>query len=291
MRIWQVFWLCISVCGLVLLLGSYAGAFHPIGDSLAVFRLPLATGGIFAGLVALALRRRWIGALMLAFSLVAGGQIWAAFIPQSANDLRTYRLYQKNLFLIGKNPAPLIGDVRAATPDFATFQELSFGNRKALAGLNDVLPAQTVCADGFSRSTAVFSRFPMVQGATRCADGVAAMQVRTPDGPVWVASVHLDWPYPYNQPNALKRVSAVLAGLSGPVIMGGDFNMVPWANSPRHLSRVVGGRRAEPAHGTFDLMDVLPIAIDHVYAPGGGVAELRPKLGSDHRGLLAHVSL
>ena len=87
MRIWQVFWLCISVCGLVLLLGSYAGAFHPIGDSLAVFRLPLATGGIFAGLVALALRRRWIGALMLAFSLVAGGQIWAAFIPQSANDL------------------------------------------------------------------------------------------------------------------------------------------------------------------------------------------------------------
>jgi hypothetical protein len=35
----------------------------------------------------------------------------------------------------------------------------------------------------------------------------------------------------------------------------------------------------------------MPIAIDHVLAPGGGVNWLRGKLGSDHRGLVAHVAL
>ena len=117
------------------------------------------------------------------------------------------------------------------------------------------------------------------------------MQLRTPDGPVWLVSVHLHWPYPYRQPEQVELILPILERLEGPVIIGGDFNMVPWSNT---MGRIEAAARAEvlgPMVTTYWLRDLVPLSIDHVLAPAGGTVFARTWLGSDHAGLVARFDL
>jgi endonuclease/exonuclease/phosphatase (EEP) superfamily protein YafD len=72
--------------------------------------------------------------------------------------------------------------------------------------------------------------------------------------------------------------------------MAGDFNIFPWAASIGGLKRAAGLRLVHPIRPTLDL-EGIPLLLDHVYAPGGGVASYRPLMGSDHKGVLADVWL
>jgi endonuclease/exonuclease/phosphatase (EEP) superfamily protein YafD len=122
------------------------------------------------------------------------------------------------------------------------------------------------------------------------------MQVMVTDSqgqvPVWIVSVHLHWPWPYGQQDHVAELLPVLAGLEGPAVVAGDFNMVRWAHSVRQIAAAARVVPAGPSNGTFlGFAPLLHLPIDHAFSPAGGRLDLRPALGSDHLGLLARLGL
>ena len=163
--------------------------------------------------------------------------------------------------------------------------------------LNPDLRAATrsACLSERGRGLALASRFPPVPDSRICQaeDGLLAVQVITPEGPVWLVSIHLHWPYPIDQAAQVKRIVPVLEKLTGPVILAGDFNMVPWSYTMTRIEDATRTQRVGRTNGTFLLEDRMMLPIDHVLVPsacGGDVSTL-DLLGSDHHGVLASLSL
>ncbi|MCB6177433.1 endonuclease/exonuclease/phosphatase family protein [Rhodobacter sp. Har01] len=280
----------IVVLAAVPVLAGYLGTLHPAGDSFAVFRPQGAVVLTFAAALALALRARAAGLAGLALAAFAGGPLIGASLAEgSAGALR---VYQKNMLFRNDDLAGLEADVRAAAPDVLTLQEVSSANELLLAALSDVLPHQDTCPFSAVGGTAIATRLAPIPGRTVCAEGLAAMQVQGPEGPLWLVSIHLHWPWPHRQPAQVDALVPVLEGLDGPVVMAGDFNMVRWSVS---LGRMMAASRVVPAGRVLNtyvgLARWAELPIDHVFSPGGGQVEPRETLGSDHRGLLAEVSL
>ncbi|WP_439122697.1 endonuclease/exonuclease/phosphatase family protein [Marivita sp.] len=264
--------------------GSFTGSMHPVGDSLAVFRLPLA--------VALALWviwspwPAWVRWGVALLCLTAMGHIVAQkYVSHPAG---TIKIYQKNLLFQNDQVSALAADIRAASPDIVTLQELTSRNAQLVRDLRADYPYQASCALVEWARVAVLSRWP-VEGEI-CVEGEAlvGIQVAAPQGTFWAFSLHLTWPWPYGQADHVARIMPVLTGIEEPIIVGGDFNMVPWSHVLRSFRAETKTHRAGPLFSTLTKRGA-PLPIDHVYAPGGGQASARPLLGSDHRGVLAEV--
>ena len=136
----------------------------------------------------------------------------------------------------------------------------------------------------------------MIAGSARCeaASGMAAMQVETPDGPVWVVSLHLHWPYPMGQAAQVRSLVPQLESLSGPVVLGGDFNMVPWSHAMRVIARATASKRIGVPQYSLPLKRLYTLPIDHVLVNRNAkpaITEKRPLLGSDHFGVLARFHI
>ena len=277
------------VLGLVWIGGSYLGAVHPLGDSLAVFRIFVAAALLP---VALLCWRWWVGkgAVLLLVAIlgarIAFSQDWT---PVEEPDLT---LYQKNLLYRRADRAPFLADVAVAAPDFLTLQEVSTDNLTVLVALEATYPYQHMCEGRAVGAVAILSRYPLRPEPCPEEIGLAAAVADTPLGPVRILSLHLHWPFPFSQAD---HVEALLPHLSGaeavPVIVGGDFNMVPWGRSVARVQAATGalsGGHIEPTwtrHG-------IGIMIDHVFAgPDAQVQiEVRPRLKSDHHGVLARIA-
>ena len=287
----------LGVLVLALLVASYLGAGHGLGDSLAVLRPGLAAAAVLAGGLQWFARRRRAGVIMVAAGLIAGAPIVGSSLPAGAEGEYAYTTYQKNLSFRLADPAPLIADIAGHGPDFVTLQEVTDRTRAVMAGLVVGLPSQHLCPFAAVGGVAVLSRWPKIAGTERCAegDGSAAMQVATPDGPVWIVSLHLHWPFPYRQPEQLRRLIPALAAMDGPIVIGGDFNMVPWSHALAAITRATGSERAGAVTYSLPMAGGwVTLPIDHVLVPrGGGPTRARrlPLLGSDHHGVLAGFDL
>jgi endonuclease/exonuclease/phosphatase (EEP) superfamily protein YafD len=277
----------VALVALGLLLAGYDGALHPAGDSLAMVRLP-------AGLV-LFLAVVWIGgpgwlrfAGVAVAVLAVGGVAARAWLPGQAGGLS---VYQKNLWVGNVANADLIADIIDSEADIVLLQEISSRNVALLARLQMAFPYQNLCRFSGGSGIAVLSRWPAI-GPGICSDGrgMAGLQVETPEGRVWALSIHLHWPYPHRQRMLVDALLPIIGALDGPVIMGGDFNMVPWGASVRQMAAATGTSPARPLFPTI-LVGPMPLSIDYILAPGGGLSERRPRLGSDHYGVLARVAL
>lgn len=278
-----------ALAGLAIALG-YLGALHPVGDSLAIGRglaafalIVLAGLGLLAGLM------RWVSLAALVVAAVSGGPIVLGYVWQGPPG--SLALYQKNMFYRNAELAALEADIRAAAPLALTLQEVSVPNLALLEGLKDILPHQLHCPDQ-GRGSAVATALLPVPGQTVCAAGLAAMQVQRGETRLWIVSVHLYWPWPYRQAEHADELLPILSGLDGPIVMGGDFNMVRWAATVRALAAASRVQPVGVIGGTFIRFSPwLPLPIDHVFAPGGGRVDFRGALGSDHLGILAQVEI
>ncbi|MEM1342670.1 MAG: endonuclease/exonuclease/phosphatase family protein [Pseudomonadota bacterium] len=272
------------------LAGSYLGALHPVGDSLAVFRDWIGFGALGAAGLMLLARMRWPLAVLLG---LWGGLAWyfatPVGTPLAASEFREpQRIYQKNLLFALEDPSAILADIAARDPQFITLQEVSARNA---ASVLDALPrryARHFCPYAAVGGVAVLSTYDVIEGSRFCLEGqgIVGFQVDAPGGPLWVISVHMHWPYPFDQPQQLAALIPVIEALEGPVLIGGDFNMVAWSHALRSYERASGGEVAAPLQGTFPLLGgwLFP-AIDHVILPqgrGGGLEALAPRNGSDH---------
>lgn len=279
----------------MLLLGSFLGTFHPLGDSLAVFRGPLA--GMSAVAVVLLTRVArplavLAGMLVLWSSYTVLGPRFSGQSTQGA----PYSFYQKNMLFKMPMTGPLTDDILLQAPDFIALQEVSRRNQPILRALKPQYPAQVFCAFAAVGGIAVASRWPLVAGSERCeaSGGMAAMQVETPDGPVWVVSLHLHWPYPMGQAAQVRALVPRLKALNGPVVLGGDFNMVPWSHTMRVIAGATGTRPVGVPQYTLPLKGLYSLPIDHVLINENAkpaATEIRPQLGSDHFGVLARFHI
>ena len=286
----------VRVCtamGALAALGSLLGAVHPLGDSLAVMR-PWIAGGLTVCVVAAlsVAQSRWAGlaAVLAGLCVVLSAPLpWRAVtadqfaVPQS--------VYQKNLLFRLSDPSRILADIAALDPDHITLQEVSAGNR---AAVYDVLAARyehQYCTFPVVGGVAVLSRYPVIEGTRICVDGegLAGFQVDAPGGPLWVVSIHLRWPYPYYQRDQIELLLPVIEALDGPVLIGGDFNMVRATWVTRAFERTSGSNLAAPLAGTIQLFDGwFAPAIDHVFLPNtGGIHSVRPRNNSDHRSVFA----
>ncbi|WP_428548361.1 endonuclease/exonuclease/phosphatase family protein [Profundibacter sp.] len=284
--------ICLFVLG-----ASHFGALHPLGDSLAVFRGVLTIVGAVAVLV-LVLQRRWVltalGAGLVLLS--AYTVLMPRFTFSAALDV-PYALYQKNMSFRMPDTAMLATDILQQAPDFVTLEEVDRENLGLLGALKSDYPAQAFCPFAFVGGVAVASRWPKVAGSDVClpGQGMVAMQVETPGGPLWLVALHLHWPFPHGQAAQVRRLEPALKALEGLVVLGGDFNMVPWSQTMRAITAATKTRRVGAPKYTFPLFDGLyMLPIDHVLVNANTrPAETwrRPQLGSDHFGLLARFYL
>lgn len=265
---------------------SFAGALHPVGDSLAVFRLAIAVPALLLVLGARLPRAWWLAGVALCLGGI-GSVLWHKLPLAEPGPVS---VYQKNMFHRNSDIAGLAQDILAADPDIVTLQEVSVENEALLDLLRKAYPTQHLCRYTSRSGIAVLTRLP-TSGTPFCSEeiGLAVLPVDTAAGPVRAMSLHFAWPYPGRQAGQADWLAPYLAQGEGPVILGGDFNMVPWSHTLHRIARAAGFRRAGPSRPTFQL-GPFPLPIDHVFAPGGGRAEARGLSGSDHRGLLARVS-
>ena len=272
---------------LILVLGlGYLGWLHPAGDSFAVFRVQAATALATLATVCLVLRNRLLGEVGLVVATLAGAPLLLDY--QQAGVAGDWRLYQKNMLFRNDDLPGLEADIRAMDPDVLTLQEVSSQNQPLLAALADVLPGQVYCPFLQVGGTAVATRWPVVAGSETCTMGLSALQAEMPAGRVWLVSIHMHWPWPYRQTSHLQSLLPVLQQLEGPVVVAGDFNMVPWSAALAAIRAAARVKPAGPVRGTFpEFGPLFVLPIDQVMAPGGASLELRPLFGSDHRGLLA----
>ncbi|WP_299363236.1 endonuclease/exonuclease/phosphatase family protein [uncultured Paracoccus sp.] len=274
-----------AVCLAALAL-SYAGPVHPLGDSLAVFR-PIWAGALL--LAALGLRGlSRLGAVTLsAAALLSMGQSLLAS-EQGPDRGAPIRIYQKNLRYDVADTSRFAADIRTSDADLVMLQEVSAQNRSLPQALSSSHPYQLVCVANAIISVAVLSRWPFAEPPV-CPDhrGLTAVRVSAPGGDLTAAALHMHWPWPFGQGAQVPDLLPQLKALPQPVVLGGDFNMVPWGHAARAIQEATGTRRVGPVRPSFMLLSVYPIAIDHVLVPEGwhGEARMRPRLGSDHRGI------
>lgn len=272
----------------LLVVAGFGGVLHPLGDSLAVFRIQLALVCALA-LIWTGWPRvwRWSGVAVLV-AVILGTQPF-----QGVRGDAPLRIYQKNLSFRMQDTGPVVADIRAMRPDIITLQEVSQQLSPILTDLAASHPHQMRCAfHGVVGDVVVLSRWPI--GETKCVQksGFAAAKITTPEGPVWAVSLHLHWPYPFGQAAQVDRLLPMLAELDAPVVLGGDFNMVPWASTPRRIARVTKTRILRGPRSTLDrFLPLAPLPIDHILAPVPGQVQRRAPLGSDHHGVFATVGI
>jgi endonuclease/exonuclease/phosphatase (EEP) superfamily protein YafD len=279
--------LVLSLLGLI---GGYLGWLHPLGDVLAIGRAPASAAVFILALMAISAGMRMAAFWSLLLSILTATSVILAYVWPGPPGVVS--LYQKNLYYQNTDLAGLAADIRAAAPQTLTLQEVSPQNQALLADLKDMLPTQFHCTEGSRGGTAVASNLPMVPGTEVCAPGLAAMQVLLDGKPLWVVSIHLSWPWPYGQAAHVAELAPILAGLEGPKLIGGDFNMVRWAYAVQQLANAAQVEPAGPTRGTFvGFGRYAALPIDHVLATRSGRVTYRPTLGSDHLGILADLAL
>lgn len=283
----SVFWGLhgLAVLGAVIwVIGAGLGVLHPLGDSLAVFVVPVAA----MGAVLAVMRWRWT---LVLFVPVLALRVWAA-VPGPVPEEVTLVLYQKNLLFSATRQDAIVRDVLVSDADVATFQEVSIANLPILEALRDAYPHQHICSGGRAvGGVAIVSRWPMTPRPCEARFGLADVDVAGPDGPLRVVSLHLHWPYPFGQAQHVTAITQALGAPStAPTVVAGDFNMVPWGHSLRRIAMATGTRWVRPVRWSYNLYSV-QFAIDHVLiGPDMRMeTELRPKLGSDHAGVLARI--
>ncbi|PUB13160.1 endonuclease/exonuclease/phosphatase family protein [Yoonia sediminilitoris] len=280
---WLSFIIALVLC--VGVFSGFLGRFHPLGDSLSLLRLPLGVGCVLLVIASPSRSQRLVCAMA---AVAAGVTTVPLFFAGAPNGDLT--LYSKNVWYRNSQLDALAQDMRASGAEVITLQEVSHRNRMWLTGLADIYPHQHLCRNAGWSGIAVLSKHPIRK--TRCSSrrAVAAAQIARDGQAIWVVSIHLAWAYPYGHETALQSALAVLDGLTGPVVIGGDFNVFPWASSVGALTAATATQLAGPLRPTYWLKGV-PLPLDHAYSPGGGQVTYQPELGSDHQGVLARLRI
>lgn len=234
--------------------------------------------------------------VLIAFLFTVAAVTWA--LPQSAAAQgagpREIIHYQKNMLVNAVDIQAFSQELLSFRPDTISLEEMAEGDKPLLDRLKDAYPSQQYCHVKHLSGTAALSRWPMVEGTQTCFGGwgIAGFQVEMPEGRVWVLAAHIQFFMQGMRPEILRALIPQLKALRGPVILAGDFNSAPYFPSTLQLADAAGVTRIGRAQPTFDVTNWLAVPIDHIMATGGkGILMRRPKMNSDHYGIVARFTM
>ena len=294
-RFWnrmRQFFALIGFLSLLVLVAGFAGAFHPGLDTLALLR-PVAL--VLAVLCLFAFRSgllRFVTAVVCGFALAS---VVVTVLPGDDSD-GDIVIYSKNVLWSNAAFDGLVEDILSTDADAVLLQEVTDQNLDLLAQLSADYPHQHLCQTEHFMKSAILSKRPLAADA-KCVDGrsVAAARINVDGEQVWLVSAHLLWPWPYSGSNDDVAIASFLDSLYGPIILAGDFNRFAWTHRVNQIAKMTKTDLAGPVLPslalTFDTRSLESLPIDMALAPGGGRLERRGYFGSDHRGILAHLSL
>ena len=248
-------------------------------------------------LVALALRGRARSfAVIYAFLGVAASasvivpEFVASLQPRPPVAADSVTVMTHNLFGMNYEMAQVTAAIKAEDPDIIVLQEY-FGEQAT--DLHPMLladyPFFARCRGGKRANLGLYSRIPFEQvedgacpnnayGTDRT--GHILARFNTPGGKSFaLLTTHVDWPFPVErQQEQLAGLSTVLAGITGPLIVAGDFNSTAWSYALRRFVAGNGLVRETNSLATYPMRfytfgawrDTIPfLPLDHVMTRGG----------------------
>lgn len=282
----NVFFSLLATVAAVLFVGGFFGHLHPLLDSIAIGRWVSAYAFLaFVFLHAAFSGRKGRAIFLVGIIAVIGG----LHRMGPGGEDGPVRVYTKNLLFRNADMAPIVADIRAANPDVVVLQEISSHNRYVLDELQTFLPHIAVCPWQGWNGMAILSRWPMESDQTRCSNdrSLMASKIIGPSDDFWMISAHLQHPWPDIQWPLLERSLPVMQNLDAPVIVAGDFNTMYWTAAARKVGAMTNTQPIRTKAPTFFLWNV-GLHLDQVWAAHGR-AHVRPRFGSDHRGIVADV--
>ena len=300
----------LALVGMAVLAGVDGPQIIPGQELLQSLRFHIA--GALLGLVVLLLISRawWRGVLMLLVvfaSLGQGGLI--IYRQQQARQVfdgqtaaATMRLLTFNVLSNNGRGAEIVDYIFKAAPDVVFTME-SNAVVPQIGRLATVYPYQAGCSpDGHDCDTMLFSRTPLTEsrvlqfGAFERWRLIIAKTIIAGQEVTLIAT-HLTKPY-FDEAAAveLRQLRRVLRDISGPVVLAGDFNAAAWS---RPVARFVADAQMIPPPfypATWPVrLGALGVPIDNMFTHDGAridaISAMPDALGSNHRGLLATISL
>ena len=278
--------LVVASSATLLVLIGFLGQLHRGADSVSIAR-PLF--GLICLLAVFIARSLLMKLILATTALVAFSTVAVFFLPQEPGG--DIRVYSKNLRYWNTDIQAVATDIEASEVEVVMLQEVSPRNDAVLKLLMGEFPHQRRCRYSDWNDIALVSQYPFA-GDPICSNlrAVLAVPIWVDNKRIWVVSAHIPWPWPQLSATAEKAAETILSDLDGPVVIGGDFNLVPWSGRVGRITSITNTRVAGPVRPTFYLRNI-PLPIDLIMAPGGGSAETRPLLGSDHAGVVADLKL
>lgn len=281
---------------------SFLAPYLPLADSVAHFRLHLSLALIAACLTLALLRARLVAGIALGVAtagLIGLGPAWPRWSATAETSATSgISVMQLNLSYRNGVTERVVALIRERRPDFVALQEVSRRTEPVLDALRHDYPHRVQCDFVAVGGVAVLSRHPLADGRNSgCAgrDALAWLRASVDGRAVSVASLHLHWPYPFQQHQHITRIRQPLEAIPKPVIVGGDFNAAPWSHAVDRIARatetgVTGGLRFTYS-GQFTRWGLpLALPIDHILHPDALSSRnvgLGPDVGSDHRPVIA----
>ena len=178
------------------------------------------------------------------------------------------------------------------SPDIVLLQEVSPINRDVIDLLKEYRFHQ-LCWENASMESVVLSKIePTAQGCLPNAD-LPWMDIALNGKQTRVISLHLNWPWPFSQWKRIDELRTDLAAFpeKQPVILGGDFNGVPWSHAVQTVEDITDATIVPGFRFTFYGYNTpfkvpLFVPIDQILLPASASVQSAvagPDIGSDHR--------
>lgn len=274
---------------------GFLGKLVPVGDSLAVFRIELTLLLAVLAVGAFLLGRTLIP-MLASVTVTASLFSLLPFVGTGEVIERPdFTIHQHNVYYDNPDFRSLAQKLRETGADVLTMQEISEQNFAKLRLHTEGYLHYQACI--YSRGgVAVMARDLGTVLEKGCAKQgrLAWITIDTDHGPVTFASIHLVWPWPKGQFWQQHYFGGDLAELTQPVILGGDFNITPWAQSISAVAEIAQGRVAPGLQPSFSVGWGWPMfRIDNIIVPETAKAHVvvTPSWGSDHKGLSGAISL
>lgn len=236
--------------------------------------------------------------------MIAVAPQWFPGGPRPEPGAPALRLYSANLYYLNDDVAAMRRSIAEADADIVVLIELGRDAAVQADALLEGYPYRVASmrldqTRGPSRSV-IGSRYPL-SALPDPPDGLhsVAAVARTPLGRLNVVGVHLTRPWPFQeqwgQISQTMALQAIVGGLTGPVIVAGDFNSISSARIGNQVRRDLGLHPAPGFPGTWptDVPAPLTLTIDQVYASPDlaftGRRLGRPN-GSDHRPVVTRIT-
>lgn len=290
---------------LVIGLAALSGIGHRWVDILAQFTGAAMVAALMLS-VAAAATRLWPAAGMgIVTSLILLAAGWPQWFPPTG-DARpgapVMTLYSANLLVRNTDIEAVRASIAEGRADIVVLIETP---TMMLDQLDRILPDHPyrVVESGGAYAvdgTVIASRWPVSKQDALGGDNHLAARVQTPLGDVTVFAVHLTRPWPFqfqwSQIIQTRALQASARGVTGPLIVTGDFNSVSSARIGRQIRRDMGLIPAPGWPGTWPAQapSALGMTIDQVYrTPDLALVgrRLGKASGSDHRPVVTRLTL